>query len=262
MRAPPGSGSRWQPLFLLCCAALLLGGAGMLQWRAALLRDLELIRRSGKHFEQMYRDSEADSAEWKAKYQRVKGQLEQNTLKLRELETANLEASRAARQGRTEVAQFRERAEKEASAAAQLRSGAKEEVEAKLQAVARADACDARLGEALAASENCQSSKTQAEQQRSEAQSSLNECQAELKQVQELLGQVESQLATVSDAKVNLDKELDALRGGSTNHTSVKRHRGTVSRLRQKVVPLEDDNLAAGVIAAQHQARAESKSDA
>jgi hypothetical protein len=54
---------------------------------------------------------------------------------------------------------------------------------------------------------------------------------------------VESQLATVSDAKVNLDKELDALRGGSTNHTAVKRQRGTVSRLRQKVNPPFINNL-------------------
>lgn len=62
---------------LLLCALLLLGGGGLLQWRSALLRDLDLQRRNGKHFEQMYRDAAEDGGAWKAKYQRVKLQLEQ-----------------------------------------------------------------------------------------------------------------------------------------------------------------------------------------
>ena len=71
-----GLGVARQPLLLLFCGMLLLGGGGLLQWRAAMTRDLELSRRQGKHFEQMFRDSETDSKEWTAKYSTVKTQLE------------------------------------------------------------------------------------------------------------------------------------------------------------------------------------------
>lgn len=64
------------PVLLLFCGILLLCGAGMMQWRSVMLRDLELSRRQGKHFEQMYRDSEEESKDWQQKYAKVKAQLE------------------------------------------------------------------------------------------------------------------------------------------------------------------------------------------
>jgi hypothetical protein len=64
------------PAVLVLCTAILVCAAGFLQWRSAIVRELERCKRQGKHFEQMFRDASDDSKEWEKKYKLVKTQLE------------------------------------------------------------------------------------------------------------------------------------------------------------------------------------------
>mmetsp|Transcript_21520 Transcript_21520/g.56112 ORF Transcript_21520/g.56112 Transcript_21520/m.56112 type:complete len:245 (+) Transcript_21520:156-890(+) len=232
-------------LLLLVCALLLLGGGGLLQWRATLLRDLDLQRRNGKHFEQMYHDSMEDSREWKAKYHRVKMQLEQNTLKLRELETANHDMAKQLRQSASEVSKMQERSQQERSEAEQLRSGAKNEEAAKREAQAHAEACEAQLADAVAGAKACRAEQVEASSRAEELQSEADLCRADLKQTQELLGHVESQLATVADDRDNMKKELDGKAAGKRAQQGAPGRR--VGRLKE--LHRRENNSSASAVA-------------
>lgn len=77
----------------------------------------------------------------------------QNTLKLRELETTNLDMAKRVRASASEISALEEQSQREASESARLRSGAKDEEAARKEAQAAAEACEGELQEERAKAE-------------------------------------------------------------------------------------------------------------